>query len=288
MKYKNLEQFPPSIRNAILNDDYSSGELTDISVTRLIDAPQVSHLRKHYHNQMETDARRSIAPLLGKAFHAYMEKYAVGKGEERLYTDVNGTMVSGQIDLQTEESGDLVLSDYKTWKVIQVQMPKPEAERQLNLYAALCRANGRDPKKLQVIAILKDWSEGKADEDPSYPQSPVAVIPIPMWSAAAALSYLRDRVVLHNHPTLPCTDEERWKRPERWYVKEPGKIRRKGFPSVDEAKSYLLQITGKGIIEKDGGNYTRCEKDYCGVAKWCPQYNGELDPLGGGSAEESE
>jgi hypothetical protein len=272
VKFTNLHLFPASIQHWILNDDYDSGAMTDISVSRLIDAPQIIALSKLHEEELTQDAKRAIAALIGKAVHKSLEQHAaaVGRSEQRLYADVNGVMVSGGVDLQ-EEDGGLVVSDYKTWKVIQAKSPKPEAVKQLNVYAELLRINGKKPVRLQVIAILKDWMESQADRDPGYPQSPVVVQPVPMWPQKAAADYLLERVKLHSLQTPPpCTDEERWKQSERWYVRVPGQKRRTGFDNEKEADAFAFDNLSS--VEKDGGNYTRCEKNYCGVAEWCEQY----------------
>ena len=69
MKFENLDLLPAALVHAILNDDYDAGALTDVSVTKLIDAPQILRLQRKHDHEMVKDARREVASFIGKAVH---------------------------------------------------------------------------------------------------------------------------------------------------------------------------------------------------------------------------
>jgi hypothetical protein len=195
--------------------------------------------------------------LWGKALHHVLD-HGTGHqdgttSEERLYADIEGWRVSGQIDLQTSPAG-LVLSDWKFTSVWSVMREKADWTNQLNIYAWLARQNGRNPTKLQVVALLRDWNkreyERKAQE--GYPPAAMHVVPIKLWYPEDAADYVHDRVRRHQLAALEyevgveppdCTPDERWCRPGR-KGEEPRPI--------------------------------RCLDGYCQVAKWCSQLNAEL------------
>jgi hypothetical protein len=47
------------------------------------------------------------------------------------------------------------------------------------------------------------------------------------------------------------------------------------FKTIEEATE--LAEKEKGYVETRQGEYTRCAENFCGVAKWCAQYQGELN-----------
>jgi len=82
--------------------------------------------------------------------------------EERLFAEVAGWTVSGQFDRMLLFP-DGTLQDYKFTSVWAVPDGcKPEWERQLNALRYLAACNGYRIARLQIVAILRDWSKGKA------------------------------------------------------------------------------------------------------------------------------
>ena len=116
-----LKNFSEPIQNALMNDSYQGGLLTDISATGLIDSPRIKYLRKLYSHEITENASRRIAALLGTAFHQLMEENSPDDWikEERFYAEVDGLMLSGQIDavvpIKKKNLGDnpVVIRDYK-------------------------------------------------------------------------------------------------------------------------------------------------------------------------------
>ena len=129
-------------------------------------------------------------------------------------------------------------------------------------------------------------------ETKPYPAAPITIIPIELWSDDKQDQYIAGRVKLHQDAeyerltggSLPlCSDLERWARPSTWAVKKTANKRAmRVFDSEEEAEKYFKEknLDNKHSIEERIGKNIRCEADYCGVARWCDQFeairNGSL------------
>jgi len=284
MKITNRHNLPDTFLSFARKDNYSKGK-SDISVTTLIDAPRVNILRQQERDKIEVDAVDMIWPLLGTAVHHMLET-SDPKGnvtmEERLFVDINGWTVSGQIDHQEEIGGMIHISDYKVTSVWSVIYGKEDWVRQLNCYAQLVRmAKGRDVRSVRIIAVLRDWQRREAQFKPEYPQAPVVSVDIPLWSEAEAMAYMQDRVMLHQEAQLAwdtqeavveCSDEERWTKPDTWaVVKKGAKRATKVFDSNKDAINHALSLGVQYSVQERKGGRTRCE-NYCSVADFCTQW----------------
>jgi hypothetical protein len=245
----------------------------------------VNILKQQEHSNIEVDATDMIWPLLGTAVHHMLES-ATPKGnvtmEERLFVDINGWIVSGQIDHQEEIGGFIHISDYKVTSVWSVIYGKEDWVRQLNCYAQLVRmAKGKDVRSVRIVAILRDWQRREAQFKPDYPQSPVVSVDIPLWPEAEALSYMQDRVTMHQEAqaawdtqeaVVECSDEERWTKPDAWaVVKKGAKRATKVFDSNKDAINHALSLGVQYSVQERKGGRTRCE-NYCSVADFCTQW----------------
>jgi len=284
MKITNRHNLPDTFLSFARRDNYSKGNY-DISVTTLIDAPRVNILRQQERDKIEVDAVDMIWPLLGTAVHHMLET-SDPKGnvtmEERLFVDINGWTVSGQIDHQEEIGGMIHISDYKVTSVWSVIYGKEDWVRQLNCYAQLVRmAKGRDVRSVRIIAVLRDWQRREAQFKPEYPQAPVVSVDIPLWPEEQAMAYMQDRVMLHQDAQLlwdtqeavvECSDEERWTKPDTWAVmKAGGKRALKVFDNNADAISHAVSLgMAYSVVHRKGGR-TRCE-NYCSVAEFCTQW----------------
>lgn len=289
MKITNRHNLPDTFLSFARDEKYDKGA-ADISVTTLIDAPRVSILKQQHHKDIEADVSDMIWPLLGTAVHHMLES-AQPKGsvtmEERLFVDINGWKVSGQIDHQEEVGGSVYISDYKVTSVWSVIYGKEDWVRQLNCYAQLVRmAKQRKIGGLRIVAILRDWQRREAQFKPNdYPQSPVVSVDIPLWDEAKAASYMEARVQLHQdaqtawdtrEAIVECTDEERWTKPDTYAVMKKGAKRAaKVCMTEQEAKNWVGQTApltaGNYSIVKRPGGRTRCEQ-YCSVSEFCTQW----------------
>ncbi len=281
MQITNRAGLPDAIVRAVVNDPYPYGRTGDISVTRLIDAPQIRALQRRHWDTLAEDAADRIWALLGQAVHSVLERAETeALTEERLFAEVEGWTISGQFDRLAYFPGTGLLQDYKvtsTWSVI--EGPKPEWARQLNCLRYLATRNGYPVDRLQVVAILRDWSRGRARAGGDYPQAQVATVEIPVWPMAETHDYVRARVRLHQHAeeqaargeALPeCTAAERWAQPEAYAVMKPG---RKTALRVleDRAAAEALAAESRARVEVRPGRSVRCEA-YCAVREVCPQW----------------
>lgn len=270
MHITNVYGLPAALVRAVTNDPYRSGG--DISVTKLIDSPQVRVLTKKYGQAVVEDVSERIWSLLGQAVHTILERAGEDdhvKVEERLYAEVGGWKVSGQFD-RLDLNGT-TLDDYKVTSVWATK-GKVEWERQLNCLRWLAHMNGYKVDKLRIVAILKDWTNAKAKVDPNYPKVPVKVIEVPVWDIDETYHYILERVALHQLAEaggeVRCTDEERWYAGTTWALKKVGGKR---AIKIYERKEDAGQVADGTVLEERPGVYRRCA-DYCPVSEFCEQW----------------
>jgi hypothetical protein len=278
MKLTNKRNLPDAFFQAVKNDGYSRGD-ADLSVTQAIDSPQVVELTRQNWDKLEEDVEDRVWSLFGQVTHGILERANVhAVAERRLTIEIEGWKVSGGMDLYDIDG---TLTDYKTtsaWSLIFDGVEK--WEKQLNCYAVLLRRHGHKVEKLQVVAMLRDWQRSRAQDDPTYPQSMVVNVDIPLWAPEIAEKYLRERVILHKQARLtgqwsPCTAKERWERGEKWAVKKiGGKVAVRGglFDSEAEAKAFV-GFDKNLYVEHRPGVPGRC-LNYCAVKSFCPQAQG--------------
>lgn len=271
MKFTNRFGLPSPIVRAVCNDGYSKGD-ADYSVTQLLKPPRIVALERAHWDEIEEDASDRIWALLGQATHVIAERAnEVEVAERRLAIAVDGIIVSGGMDLYLSSTQTLL--DYKVTSVWKAKMGiPPEWEQQLNLYAQILRQNGHPVKQLQVLAIFRDWSKLEARRDGTYPQAQSMMFTIPLWESEKALSFLKERIALHEAAkfVLPeCTGEDRWAKADVYAVmKEGRKSAVKLHDSEESASKHVMELGANHYIQKRHGMNTRCEA-YCNVAKFC-------------------
>jgi hypothetical protein len=305
MRITNKFGMPQPFVDFAINDKYSKGK-ADISVTTLIDSPRVRIMKENFDDKIEVDAVDMVWALFGTAVHSVLESSntypRVGHpsdkiiNEERLFSELDGWLLSGAIDRQESKDNSITIIDYKVTSVWSVIYGKPEWEKQLNCYAYLCDDKNAFKKtnvtNLKICAILRDWNRREAERRSDYPQAPIVFVDVPLWSYDERMSYLKERIKLHQEAqiafdvtgNLPlCSNEERWRKKDTWALKKK-KLKRalKVFDSEESAHDYQevyhqhrLHPSDATEIEFRGGEYTRCDGNYCSVAEFCDQYNGE-------------
>jgi hypothetical protein len=240
-------------------------------------------LREKHSEEISEDISEMVMSILGTAVHNILETGA-GKfdiAEERLYADINGTTISGQIDLRYPVEGGWAIADYKTCAAFSLKK-NPEGredwEKQLNVYRLLAELNGHTIKTIEIVAIIRDWTRASATRDPSYPQSAVVTIPVNMWDYHDTWRFVEGRISDHSSENLPeCSDEEMWANPPTFavygFTKSGEKKKRatRVFDSLLDADIFGMEI-GNGIVESRSGRRARCEGNYCGVADKCVQF----------------
>ena len=262
------------------DDEYqgSRGE-TDISATQLIKPPLVLQLYKQKDGEIIEDVSDRIYSIFGSAVHKILEENTetTGTAEQRLFMDCDGWKVSAQGD---HLSKDGVLSDYKVTGVFKVQLGDyEEYEEQLNVLCYLYKEAGLTVEKLQIVALVRDWSIRKKRfarlRGQVYPDAPAVVIPIPMWTSEKTHLYIKERVALHKRyegvaleDIEECTPKEKWQSPSTYAVMKKGQknaIRGGVCDTLAQAYKKLEEMekkSGEFYIEERPEEEIRCA-DYC-------------------------
>jgi hypothetical protein len=261
-----------------------------MSVTELLNSPRIVQLKRKHWNDLTEDAADMVWSIFGTAIHNVLEH---GKGdnhivEERIHIELDGMHISGAIDLQETTPEGIVVSDYKTTSAWAAMQEKQDWHNQLNSYAYLVEAAKKLPvTKLQIVAIVRDWSRRDAATREGYPKAPIVVIDIPLWSFEERLAYVRSRISLHGDALFEmetdgempeCTPEECWEKPTMYALKKDGNVRAKSVHETSEAADTALAAATekakkgeKFLIEVREGDRTRCSS-FCQVAGMCSQY----------------
>ena len=225
MEITNRLNLPEPLVNAVRNDPYNAGK-SDISVTALIGSPYIRRLKRLHGDHITEDVSERIYALLGQAVHSILERaeaphYQI---EERLYHKMqigpDEITLSGQFDLITPDG---ILQDYKVTSYFACKDgPKIEWEKQLNVLRFLCWKNNIVVNKLQIVAILRDWSRTeKLRYGDKYPNEPVKVLDVPLWDLSDTWDYVSERIERHFFREIkPCDPIERWTKPHTWAVKK--------------------------------------------------------------------
>ena len=293
----NKFKLPQFVVDALTHSDYTRGD-SDISVTQLIDSPRIARLQREHADEQTKDAVDFVWSRFGTSVHTMFEESLKATGsdvitEERLFTETQGWKLSGAIDAQEVSDDGVIISDFKVTSAWSVIFDKSSWHTQLNVYAYLVRkAKGQTVKKLQIVALLRDWVRRKAEQGGEYPTAPIVVVDIPMWSEAEQDAYVESQIKKHmeatntDQPLIFCSSEETWQKDTVYAVMKKGR--------KSAVKLYKTEAEAVERAEKEGSNHsvevrkgekTRCKGDWCGVSKWCDQYQSEakeqfLDQLG--------
>ena len=274
----------PAPLMTLATKEYYSKGLAQYSVTELLGPPRIRRLREQHDGEITQDVTEMMWQLLGSALHVVMERGQTPGHitEERLFTDVNGVVISGAIDLQEETQEGIIITDYKFTSAWSVMNEKTEWIEQLNVYKWLVeRVKGKAVCGLRICALIRDWS--RHDTREGYPSSQIQMVEIPMKSYQEMDEFISQRLELHRDSkylhamgdALPlCSEKDRWFSETTYAVRREGrKTAIRVFKSIDEAKE--LAEKEKGYVETRQGEPRRCVNNYCGVAQWCDQYQSE-------------
>lgn len=289
MKLTNNFGMPETILNVIARPQYSKGK-ANMSVTELLNSPRIVQLKRKHWEDLTEDAADMVWSIFGTAIHNILEH---GKGdthvvEERIHVELDGMRISGAIDLQEISEDGITVSDYKTTSAWAAMQEKKDWHNQLNSYAYLVeKAKGIPVTKLQIVAIVRDWSRREAQYKEGYPKAPIVVIDIPLWPFAEREAYVRSRISLHGDALFEmetdgempnCTSEEMWEKQTTYALKKDGNVRAKSVHDTSEAADTALAAATekakkgeKFLIEVREGGRTRCES-FCQVAPYCQQH----------------
>lgn len=248
------------------------------SVTELVGPPMLARLRREHWDELEEDVADRLWAIMGSAMHGVLAEHGQADEltEERLALEVDGVRVSGRPDTY---SADGTLSDWKFTTVYSHGETRPEWIAQLNLYAHLLRAHGFEVRKLQIVAIYRDWS--KRHEAQGIPHA--ALIDVPLWAPDVTAGCLACRIAAHQEPAPPvCTPAERWERPTTYAVMKTGRKTALRVLESTEAAEAWQAANGGDRIDLRPGECVRCI-GYCPVRQFC-EFGRALTPAVG-SAE---
>lgn len=300
MQITNKELLPRLMVHAVSHDRYEPGH-GDISCTTLIAPAQIRVLKKQHEGELVEDAAMRVWSIIGSASHYVLENAVIHMKqegewdesnlvEERFYHEVNGKVVSAQIDLF--ETGDLY--DFKVtsvWTIKDaIENGKFEWDAQLNIQRYLMEKNDATVNNIYIIAIARDWNKSGSLRDRDYPPR-VVKLEIPMWSMDKTEEYIQSRLNAHYSDITPeCTPKECWEKPTKYALMKKG--RQSALRLQDSWEAIMDYADGKKLVEyqstlPDGepepqlakdhyievrqGERTRCAF-YCDVADFCDQY----------------
>lgn len=286
----NKFNLPQTFVNIMKRPTYSKGR-AHLSATEIINSPRIVLLRKKFEDKIEMDVTEMVWSIFGTAIHGVLEH---GKDEnhlveERISTNLDGWNISGAIDLQMiNEDGSITINDYKTCAAWSVMNEKIDWEYQLNIYAWLVEKVKQVPvTKLEIVAVIRDWSRRDAATKINYPDAPIKVIPINLWPFEEREKFIQDRITLHSNALFesetgeelpPCTSEEMWEKPPLFAVMKEGNIRAKSVHAIESEANVSLEDSKakakKGenfYIEVRRGERTRCA-NFCSVRNFCSQW----------------
>lgn len=224
MRLTNRLGLPQSIVNAVSRDNYTRGN-ANISCTSLVGPARKLMLERVHGDELTEDVADRIFALFGQIMHGILQRHDdSAMTEERLYIVRHGWTISGQFDRLLVEEGHL--SDYKASSTYSIKEgAKFEWVAQANIYATMLREKGFAINKADNVVVLRDWQKSKAQHDPHYPQGPVAILPVELWTPDRCEQYILDRLTAHSNAqhVLPlCTAEERWERPAKYALVKEG------------------------------------------------------------------
>lgn len=278
MNITNKHNLPDAVFNFLSANNYTPGK-NDYSATTLLRPPQMVQLERRYWDELEEDAIDKVWSVFGSAVHNLLEHHAndAADVEERLYVDILSKRIGGQLD----HYSDGVITDYKVTSSYTLgnEGRLREWEEQQNIYAYLMRVNGMPITKIQVCVFFRDWSRMRALQGGDYPQTPLMVIQLPLWTETKQHAFISRRVAAHicaeqldDDKLPPCTAEDMWEDPTKYAVMKKGNKRAtKLWDNYEDADADAKE-RGKGFsVETRYGKRARCES-YCNVKDFCHQY----------------
>jgi hypothetical protein len=268
----------------------------DYSVTDLINPPRVVHLKKRYGHKVSPPLDGMVASSLGTAIHEYFEKYLdlwCDKHdydgyvlEEQVQIERQGRRVSGRYDIR-EGSSLYDLKSIKVWKLI-FDPTLVEYHEQQNLYRLLLKLDKDvDLDELNIVAIYKDWQEGNALRDRSYPQHQIIEYSLNLWDLKDTEKFLDTKLAelircedVKDEELPVCSRDERWERHQGGETLHYGILKNRKAKratkvvkggSLDDALGVartLKGMTKDSVIEIRYALPRRCQK-YCDVNEYC-------------------
>tara|TARA_R110000796_G_scaffold45122_4_gene109426 strand:- start:980 stop:1870 length:891 start_codon:yes stop_codon:yes gene_type:complete len=284
MRLENKHNAPQAFMNFCADDDYDSGDC-DFSATELLEEPKIAALKSRHSEAIINDPYENPWIHIGQMFHKFMELNAPKEevSEQRLFSELDGKVISGAMDVQNEHKGRVVIGDYKVTSVFSMK-DTSKWEQQLNIYAWLVeKETDLVVEKLEIYAFLRDWRISSQERMPDYyPARPGVTVDIPLWSFAKREEFIRERVRLHSvaralpDDDLPdCSHDAVWPSGTAWQVlredlgtKKLYETKRAATAAYDEMVPHAKM---EAYISKTHDTLRRCQS-YCDFSKSCKQW----------------
>jgi hypothetical protein len=280
MTITNNFSLPQPFVDLVSESSYSAGE-ADITTTSLFQPPKIRELMRRHADTITEDASDRVWTMLGTANHYVLEQIAKRNPERylaevRLYLDVDGVKLGGQIDLYDKQ--EQVLYDYKVSSVYKAMSDdRFEWTAQAAVNRLLLEHNGYPVKRAAIILVMKDFRLRDSKIKADYPKCPVVEIKLDAWKPEETFAYIKSRITLHQQAKdLPddqipiCTEAERWRTPDIFAVlpKKGAKRAVNGGLKEDRLSAEMLAKEIGGVVEERIGEDRRCI-DFCRVRGMC-------------------
>lgn len=283
MKLTNKFNLPEPFVEALGLDDYERGD-ADFTTTELIKPVRINAYTKEHWDELVEDISERVWAFAGQTKHVVLERIARTNPDRYLVeerftaTTPGGKKISGKIDLFDFSDGTLYdWKEQSVWKFIMGDIKEWEEQANINLF--LMRMAQMEVHALKVVTWLKDWKKrlARTTKRDDYPQCPIHVIDLPMWSIGQQQEYILERIKAQEEgrsdPPL-CTKEERWQRDHVFALHKKGrKSALRLYDNSDQAEAALRQESvrlphAQFYIEERPAEPVRC-LDFCPVARFC-------------------
>lgn len=247
-------------------------------------------LKRRHDDEIEQDVSDMIWLIFGTAVHSVLENAQETIDqlkENKIVVDIfDGYKLSGIFDLYDDSTG--TVTDYKTASVNKVIYNDWEDyRRQTLIYVWMLRKIGFEKAhRGEIVAVLKDFSKGKAKAGGNYPQSPAFKIG---WDFTENdLKWINEYIYakyaeieacesVPDDQLPPCSPSERWQKKTSYAVmKEGRKTAVKVCDSREEAEERVFNLGAKHYVQDRHGTDSKCD-DYCAVNQWCPYYRKKME-----------
>lgn len=284
----NLNLPQPFVDAATNDHEYTEGRY---SVTELLGGTCEAILKRRHSDELTDDVADRVWAIFGSAVHEILR--SADESESQLKENwiecqldgiLSGYSLSGIFDLYDDSTG--TVTDYKTASVWKVQFGDfDEWRKQTLAYCWLLQRIGFNARTGRIVVLLKDHSIRKARTEKNYPKHPVVTLE---WRFSNEdFDNIEQEIIewfleVAHEETVPdeclepCTDEQRWHKPDKWAVMKNGKKRAvKVYDNEKDARVRAMEENKKAdandlySVEYRRGEDTKCD-GYCSVSDFCP------------------